>query len=96
MKRIRIHRRKNRPGWHVSWYEGGKEKTRAFQTKQQAEHFQHLQYQRLNAGILQSQVDMPWAASKVGDIWRRKHAQRRSGVSQHGLVRSNPIRDRLT
>ncbi len=60
MKKVRLYQRSDRPGWHVSWRELGREKKRSFPNKKLAEHYQHIIYAELNAGVFRSLVNLPW------------------------------------
>jgi len=60
MKRIRIYKRPDRPGWHVSWREDGKEHKRSFPNKKLADHYAQVKYAELNSGVFRSVIDMAW------------------------------------
>jgi integrase len=60
MKKVRLYQRKDRPGWHVSWRQNGREIKRALPNKKLAEHFQAIIYHELNTGVLRSNINLPW------------------------------------
>lgn len=65
MKKVRIFQRPDRPGWHVSWRENGKEKKRSFPTKNLADHFKSFKYAEINSDVFRSIVDLPWEQLKA-------------------------------
>lgn len=60
MKRVRVYQRPDRPGWHVSWREKGKERKRSFPNKKLADHYGQVKYAELNTGVFRCLVDLPW------------------------------------
>lgn len=60
MRRVRVFRRPDRPGWYVSWRERGRQKKRAFPTRELADHFAKFKYCEVNSGVFRSPVDAPW------------------------------------
>ena len=60
MKKVRLYQRKDRPGWHVSWRENGKERKRSFPNKKIADHYCQIKYVEINNEVFRSLVDLPW------------------------------------
>jgi integrase len=65
MKRVWVGKRADRPGKHlVSWYENGRQITRSFPTRQEAEHYRAIKYHELNISLIQTAINMPWSELK--------------------------------
>jgi len=60
MRKVRIFKRTDRPGWYVSWREDGREKKRALPDKKTADHYASVKYHELNMEVFRSQIDLPW------------------------------------
>ena len=82
MKKVRLYKRKDRPGWYISWREHGRVKRRALPTKALAQHFQAIVYHELNSGIFRSQIDLPWP-DLVARYMRTYDVRRLTGNSKY-------------
>jgi len=60
MKKVRIYKPKDRPGWYISWRENGREKKRSCGDKKMAEHYASIMYHALNIECYQTDIDLPW------------------------------------
>jgi integrase len=60
MRKVRIFKRQDRPGWYISWRESGSVKKRALPDKKLAEHYASIKYHELNMEVFRSQFDLPW------------------------------------
>jgi len=61
MRKVRVFKRQDRPGWYISWRENGRELKRALPDKKTAEHYASIVYHGLNIGVYQTTIDLPWS-----------------------------------
>lgn len=47
-------------GWWIRWQEDGRRVKKSLPTKSLAEHFAHVQYQRINSDVYTSSISYPW------------------------------------
>ena len=85
MKKVRTYKRKDRPGWYVTWRETGKEKKRSFPNKKLADHFANFKYCELKSGVFRSLIDVPWEQLtsdylRTYDVRRLTHAAKYEGA----------------
>ena len=60
MRKVRVYKPKDRPGWYISWRENGREKKRALPDKKTAQHYASIVYHSLNIDVYQQAIDLPW------------------------------------
>lgn len=62
MRKTRVDTRElsNGPYYYVKWWDAGKERSKGFQRKAEADHFAKMQYYRLNSDVFVSPIPAKW------------------------------------
>ncbi len=58
--RVDIRQLSNGPYYYVKWWDAGKERSKGFQKKAEADHFAKMQYYRLNSDVFASPIPARW------------------------------------
>jgi len=56
-------KRVSHSGWWIRWQEQGKRVMKSLPTLRLAEHFAHIQYQRINSDVYTSAISYPWESA---------------------------------
>jgi hypothetical protein len=61
MRKVWVYKRKGTKGWWCGWYESGKRKAKALQSKALAEHYRQIKYAQLNSDVFTGTMTVDWA-----------------------------------